>query len=586
MQFLLIVVVGIMLAWSAPAGAQNLPTVSPGGSVDLSNGTECAPNSEASVFITPQNGNPIRMGAALIDERGHFNQTLSVPTLLPDGPAMIQVDCGLGDQVLAYSIVVGDANSSPIPGGPIALVVPGAIILGGAAFMMSRKKGDGSTATSITDNSPTAPNGNSAGFDPSRFEQLPGQTAAGASTAGFHPEEAPAVPDAPAPDAFALDVPAPSAAAPAGFESLAGQTPAAPQGFEATAPPAAGEFVVPVEAPPAAPASNDPLADLLPPPGQAAPETAPFAPEPVSMDGSVPQEWTAPAGAPDAFDTTAPIQTPDAPDIFATPPAAPEAFAAAPAPTEAPVVMPATEAPAAPVVAAAVAAPVAAATVAVPAAAVAATQDEQVDEEDDGTDYWVWDVTTPNGPRKRIAAVTPEAFYLHELDEEQFVATLQKVSEYGPDAALAGAFYRFSLDSIVSAERIGNELVINAGTADSPRNVHIDMGDEAKPVTELLQKALGPIRSTETSGPAPMMALGAAEPAPQPNAPIAMPTAAPDAVAAADDFAVDAPPVFAPPPSENPQPFAMGPADQAPVSAPDAEAAGNSGGPIPMGPAN
>lgn len=139
-----------------------------------------------------------------------------------------------------------------------------------------------------------------------------------------------------------------------------------------------------------------------------------------------------------------------------------------------------------------------------------ATAPSPTEEDDDGAEYWVWDVVTEAGSRKRLSCLTEQCFHLHELGEEEFAGLLQMVQEIGPDAALARSFFRTPVADIADVARRDHllRIVIKSG-----REQVIDLGSASPDVFAMLRRRLGDAVCREIST-APTIAAAAREPVP------------------------------------------------------------------------
>lgn len=131
------------------------------------------------------------------------------------------------------------------------------------------------------------------------------------------------------------------------------------------------------------------------------------------------------------------------------------------------------------------------------------------EDHDDGAEYWVWDVVTEAGSRKRIACLTEQCFHLHELGEHEFAAMLHDVQQVGPDAALARSFFRAPVADISDVARRDSLLRI---VTTSGRQQVIDLGSASPDVFAMLRRRLGDGVCREISA-APALAAPVASPA-------------------------------------------------------------------------
>lgn len=117
-----------------------------------------------------------------------------------------------------------------------------------------------------------------------------------------------------------------------------------------------------------------------------------------------------------------------------------------------------------------------------------AVEEEGAAERDDDAEYWYWDNATERGPVKRIACLSETAFFLHEVPADSFGKLVENLASYGPDRALANAFFRVPVADIDEVHHRGTQLrVIFRGEQEKQAQV-IDLGTEVTGVVDLLSR--------------------------------------------------------------------------------------------------
>lgn len=107
---------------------------------------------------------------------------------------------------------------------------------------------------------------------------------------------------------------------------------------------------------------------------------------------------------------------------------------------------------------------------------------------DDDPDYWFWDTVTERGNVKRLACLSNNGFYLHEVPVTDFTQLLEQLAELGPDAALAGSFFHVPVAAIDEIHRRGSQLrVVHHRDGERAARV-IDLGSEVDGVVDLLSR--------------------------------------------------------------------------------------------------
>lgn len=101
-------------------------------------------------------------------------------------------------------------------------------------------------------------------------------------------------------------------------------------------------------------------------------------------------------------------------------------------------------------------------------------------------DYWIWDVHTERGPAKRLACLSEDAFFLHEVPEAAFNALLELLAAVGPDEALGSAFMRVALDDINEVRTRGTMVRVTYRGPDGPVVRTLDLANGSQGVIDLL----------------------------------------------------------------------------------------------------
>jgi hypothetical protein len=347
-----------VLATSGPALAQT--AIELGGNATISNGTECAANVQAQVYLSLGEAEPLPLGSVTTDAEGHFEVSVPIPANLSTGAATVLIDCGISGSLLTYDVELQNGSSRIFSLDLGTLVVYGAALLAIAfilhmVFTRLRRSRDADPLGPTSDQSTPAPQAESVVdpdvASPEENAQSVGETEFAAAFAG----------------------PAPSTDAEAGAFGLQDH--------------AHLDDTEPVEA--------------LPPPF--------------------------------GIDELAPADTPPALD--------------------------------------------------------ATGYEAQADEDDDGAEYWFWDIDTNRGPARRLAVLTEHTFHLDEVLVDGFPALLERIAEVGPEAALSNSFLRVQLEDIDDVYRRGTEMKIAYRDASgSPVARTIDLGAELGGVLDLLSR--------------------------------------------------------------------------------------------------
>jgi hypothetical protein len=345
------------VATSGPALAQT--AIELGGNATISNGTECAANVRAQVYLSLGEAEPLPLGSVTTDAEGHFEVSVPIPADLSTGAATILIDCGISGSLLTYDVELQNGSSRIFSLDLGTLVVYGAALLAMAfilhmAFTRLRRSRDAAPLGLTSDQPTPAPEAESAVdpdvVSPEENSQSVGETEFAAAFAG----------------------PAPSADAEAGAFGVQD-----------------GTF------------ADSELVEALPPP--------------FGIDE------TAPADAPSALDSTG--------------------------------------------------------------------YEAESDEDDDGAEYWFWDIDTNRGPARRLAVLTEHTFHLDEVLVDGFPALLERIAEVGPEAALSNSFLHVQLADIDDVYRRGTEMKIAYRDASgSPVARTIDLGTEIGGVLDLLSR--------------------------------------------------------------------------------------------------
>lgn len=125
---------------SGTARAQDRPTVPVGGVADVSNGTECAPNTTAQFFLVVGDGAPESIGSVVTDSAGHVEASIDIPSDVPLGPASVVVDCGIAGSVLIYEIELVEESGSSLVLVLIGIAVLAVLV---ALFLLRRRSRSG-----------------------------------------------------------------------------------------------------------------------------------------------------------------------------------------------------------------------------------------------------------------------------------------------------------------------------------------------------------------------------------------------------------------------------------------------------------
>lgn len=132
---------------------------------------------------------------------------------------------------------------------------------------------------------------------------------------------------------------------------------------------------------------------------------------------------------------------------------------------------------------------------------VAPVAAEEPGDSDDDPDYWVWDANTERGPVKRLACLSADHFFLHEVPADAFPAFLEHLAAVGPETALERAFFKVAVDDIDEVRHRGTEMRVTHRGPDGFVARTIDLATEVDDVMTLLSRRV------------PVMAAGAPVPA-------------------------------------------------------------------------
>ena len=117
-----------------------------------------------------------------------------------------------------------------------------------------------------------------------------------------------------------------------------------------------------------------------------------------------------------------------------------------------------------------------------------ALEDDADDADDDDNEYWFWDAVTEHGPVKRLACLTDEHFYLHEVPARAFSPLLELLATVGPTAALQSAFFRVAISDIDEIRYRGTEMQVTHRSDDGFVTRTIDLATEVDGVVDLLSR--------------------------------------------------------------------------------------------------
>ncbi len=123
------------------------------------------------------------------------------------------------------------------------------------------------------------------------------------------------------------------------------------------------------------------------------------------------------------------------------------------------------------------------------------------DDRDGDADYWIWDNETPNGAVKRVACLTTDAFYLHEVPSDEFGRLLEVLDELGPDVALKGAFFSVPVAAIDEVHHRGTQLRVTYQDGGEKAAQVIDLGTEVDGVIDLLSRRVHVVADSAVPAP-------------------------------------------------------------------------------------
>ena len=115
------------VATSGPALAQT--AIELGGNATISNGTECAANVRAQVYLSLGEAESLPLGSVTTDPEGHFEVSVPIPSNLSTGAATILIDCGISGSLLTYDVELQNGSSRIFSLDLGTLVVYGAALL-------------------------------------------------------------------------------------------------------------------------------------------------------------------------------------------------------------------------------------------------------------------------------------------------------------------------------------------------------------------------------------------------------------------------------------------------------------------------
>ncbi len=107
---------------------------------------------------------------------------------------------------------------------------------------------------------------------------------------------------------------------------------------------------------------------------------------------------------------------------------------------------------------------------------------------EDDSEYWFWDNMTDRGPVKRIACLSNEGFYLHEVPEDGFARLVEQLAQHGPEVTLAAAFFAVPVDTIDEVHHRGTQLRVSYYRDGEKVAQVIDLGTEVTGVVDLLSR--------------------------------------------------------------------------------------------------
>ncbi len=417
---------------SAMAQAIDVPL---GGTATISNGTECAPNAEAQVYLTVGDNDPLPMGQVTTDADGHFEVAIPVPSNLDTGPGAVVIDCGIEGSVLIYEVEFSSSGSTlfSLDVGLLAIVGAGVLaVFSVVALVWARRSRSAAAETWEPPANPT-----------------------------------PAEADDAEADAEAVD-----------FSFVAPVDPSAPA-FAAATSDAPSAFGLPVQAGAETTIEGNGLA-FAPLDGAPSVDTSAFGvaaftgrphgdPETDRDDDLHSDEVPAPAFGVDDVETSgsgAPGSTADSEATGGDTEDDPcdEVLRSSAVASGQRVAEPST-----------------------PVGGSARHDDD--DEDDEGADYWFWDVETPRGPARRLACLTENTFHLDEVPVEGFSGLLGRIAQLGPETALARSFVSVRLEDVDGVYRRGTEIKISyRNDAGNPVAKTVDLGAELNGVLDLLSR--------------------------------------------------------------------------------------------------
>ncbi len=122
-------------------------------------------------------------------------------------------------------------------------------------------------------------------------------------------------------------------------------------------------------------------------------------------------------------------------------------------------------------------------------------------EHEDDPEYWFWAAETERGPVKRLACLTDQHFFLHEIPADRFNDLLEALASRGPEQVLSRAFFRVAVADIDEVRHRRTEIRLAHRTDDGPKTQTIDLATEVDEVIDLLSRRVPVIAETPTPAP-------------------------------------------------------------------------------------
>lgn len=121
---------------------------------------------------------------------------------------------------------------------------------------------------------------------------------------------------------------------------------------------------------------------------------------------------------------------------------------------------------------------------------------------EDDPDYWFWDAKTERGLVKRLACLSEQTFFLHEIPASAFNALLENIALVGPEVALERAFFRVAVGDIDEIRHHGTEMRVTYRGGDGFVSKTIDLATAVEDVMGLLSRRV-PVMADAPPVPAP-----------------------------------------------------------------------------------